>query len=1268
MGNTAMSNRSWKWTKLDLTQDTVNEPKDLALTPLLSIEAESETNIVERDDNKMKDINRMKFAVFNDDEKMINDILREKTSEREIQNLLAELDEKGRPCIFYAVEFRSLRALTCLLNQVKDTKCVTAKNGETVLHVATEMNDAGILKKLLDHDFVVHLVNDVESKNSRSPLFFAAMYNFVDVAKVLLEHGGNMTKVDGSNRSPLYIAAEKGRAGLLDLFLKHEKSRVKELLFSKEHGGKHHQNILHVVVDSGDESTVEVCLQQDEDMIRSCLQEEMNSGGSYLVDAVRKNGLEEILSRFIDTLGDSLVQQNKIREEPVGDSLVQHAAIIEEPQEALPVQHAMIIEEPVEALPVLVQHATILEEPLEALPVQHAAIIEEPVEALLVQHAAIIEEPVEALLVQHAAIIEEPVEALPVQHAAIIEEPVEALLVKHATLIEESVEALLVQHAAIIEESEEALPVQHAAIIEEPVRHSLVPLDEKRKELVRDSLVQHDEKIEELRGDTKSKRRNIREESNFNHLSDEIPHNGQASPTCPRDRYAGFSHRALLLAVEGGHVEDVKEFLKENRFVKRDKNGTVLHYAVAHPELLKILLKESDIVSLINEERTDDGYAPIHAAAKEGRVESVKILIDNRAHLNVLSENQSSPLHCAVSSQNLGVIKLLLDNCRELIVKVNDNNETPLHTAAYYSSSRVVEYLLKYEIFMTSDIDYPTPLHIAACHGHLETVKLLLKHKPSLINHKDKDGETPLFKACSNGKTDVVKFLLDNKADISNGNKVTSKDYVSYFDAMISNGNKDTAMAMMCHERWKEIMETTKHGPEATMKKLISQGMSEVAYQALVNSETHTGDPESKNYEIKYDFMCLQKNNARANGNVKPLTAIEAMVKSGSYKCLQHPVCCKYLKEKWKAFGFKVYLVGFLIYVVFLVSLNVYAFKIPSYEESINNQELPDASITVMIAMSICLVSAGFQTMKEICQLVLNRESYLRDPVNYLEWTLFISTFIFTAPINDNISVKTSLQWKACSVALFCAWMNLIMYFRRFAYYGIVIQMMRKIFVTLIKVLSLLLFFFVAFAAAFTVILNDREGFGNFRTSMLTTAIMTIGEIDFKETFLRHHYYNMFYPTQIVLFVVFVVVMPVVIMNLILALAIEDVSKIKKDAKLRKHIHTANMIINLERKKFIFSYFTKKEKPLKSPLVELPNKEGGLSNFVDGIIFYDFSSDKEDVSSEQVEKNEDLVTLIKMIKELQIQNAKVLKKSKKNSRLIKNISRIEEKKNDSAQS
>ncbi len=58
---------------------------------------------------------------------------------------MAENDERGQPCIFYALESRSRKALVCLLKHVSDLKCVIAANGESVLHVATKMGDIGIL-------------------------------------------------------------------------------------------------------------------------------------------------------------------------------------------------------------------------------------------------------------------------------------------------------------------------------------------------------------------------------------------------------------------------------------------------------------------------------------------------------------------------------------------------------------------------------------------------------------------------------------------------------------------------------------------------------------------------------------------------------------------------------------------------------------------------------------------------------------------------------------------------------------------------------------------------------------------------------------------------------------------------------------------------------------------------------------------------------------------------------------------------------------------
>ena len=74
------------------------------------------------------------------------------------------------------------------------------------------------------------------------------------------------------------------------------------------------------------------------------------------------------------------------------------------------------------------------------------------------------------------------------------------------------------------------------------------------------------------------------------------------------------------------------------------------------------------------------------------------------------------------------------------------------------------------------------------------------------------------------------------------------------------------------------------------------------------------------------------------------------------------------------------------------------------------------------------------------------------DKVNYLECILYLSTFIFAVPVDGKVAVKNSVQWKACSVALFCAWINLVMYLRRFASCGIIILMMKRISATLLKV------------------------------------------------------------------------------------------------------------------------------------------------------------------------------------------------------------------------
>ena len=52
-------------------------------------------------------------------------------------------------------------------------------------------------------------------------------------------------------------------------------------------------------------------------------------------------------------------------------------------------------------------------------------------------------------------------------------------------------------------------------------------------------------------------------------------------------------------------------------------------------------------------------------------------------------------------------------------------------------------------------------------------------------------------------------------------------------------------------------MTSAKHGTEGTMAKLVSN-MPEVAHRALCNSMISEGHPDTKEYVVKYNFVCLQ--------------------------------------------------------------------------------------------------------------------------------------------------------------------------------------------------------------------------------------------------------------------------------------------------------------------------------------------------------------------------------------------------------------------------
>ena len=194
---------------------------------------------------------------------------------------------------------------------------------------------------------------------------------------------------------------------------------------------------------------------------------------------------------------------------------------------------------------------------------------------------------------------------------------------------------------------------------------------------------------------------------------------------------------------------------------------------------------------------SDEGFAPLHAAAKHGHVEVAKLLIGSGADVNIRGRGDLTPLHVAAAEGQVGVMWLLLQ--RGASVDARDREGwTPLHAAARYCRAEAAKLLIEHgadvnarernggtplhvavaagcaevaRLLVESGADVNaegegglTPLHVAALLGDAETAKLLIERGAN-VNARSRSGETPLHYAAKAGSARVVKLLLERGAD-----------------------------------------------------------------------------------------------------------------------------------------------------------------------------------------------------------------------------------------------------------------------------------------------------------------------------------------------------------------------------------------------------------------------------------------------------------------------------------------------------------------------
>ncbi|XP_066151154.1 transient receptor potential cation channel subfamily A member 1 isoform X2 [Euwallacea fornicatus] len=722
----------------------------------------------------------------------------------------------------------------------------------------------------------------------------------------------------------------------------------------------------------------------------------------------------------------------------------------------------------------------------------------------------------------------------------------------------------------------------------------------------------------------------------------------------------------LLLAALRGGWKTVHTLIRlgADINIKDINKRNVLHLVVMNggqlerfgEEVSNAKSKES-LLQLLNEKDLT-GCSPLHYASREGHIRSLENLIRLGAVINLKNNNNESPLHFAARYGRYNTVRQLLDSEKgNFIINESDGEGmTPLHIASQQGHTRVVQLLLNRGALLHRDHDGRNPLHLAAMNGYTQTIELLLSVHSHLLDQTDKDGNTALHLATMENQPNVIAQLLSMKCKLLyNQAEMSAMDYAIYYKYL------EAALAMVTHEdRAEEILAMkSQKNPSVSLALIASMPrvFESVQDKCIIKANCKK---DSKLFSINYNFTCLQCRTVTEEIDEKtgekiilneptPLPALNAMVAHGRVELLAHPLSQKYLQMKWNTYGKYFHLTNLLFYCLFLGSITCFSSQLMEHENALNfsyiyssnmstEQKFSErkseilnvhADYSMYICAMVILVFVVVNAAREITQMIQQKHLYFLNPTNLITWCLYGSTIIMILPIfGDKIY---DIQFSFASLVVFLSWFNLLLLLQRFDQVGIYVVMFLEILQTLIKVLMVFSILIIAFGLAFYILLSrgDHLSFKTIPMAMIRTFSMMLGEIDFIGSYVKPFYLsskeeNTFLPFPIPAFLIlslFMVLMPILLMNLLIGLAVGDIESVRRNAQLKRLAMQVVLHTELERKlprRWV-------DKVDKSEITEYPNECKTKKGVMDFIMKKWFGSPFSEESDIVMENSEDYV-------------------------------------------
>ncbi|XP_068907315.1 transient receptor potential channel pyrexia-like [Tenebrio molitor] len=276
---------------------------------------------------------------------------------------------------------------------------------------------------------------------------------------------------------------------------------------------------------------------------------------------------------------------------------------------------------------------------------------------------------------------------------------------------------------------------------------------------------------------------------------------------------------------------------------------------------------------------------------------------------------------------------------------------------------------------------------------------------------------------------------------------------------------------------------------------------------------------------------------------------------------LQHPLFEIYLQHKWSKVIYLFYL-WIALHVVSVACMTAYV-SLLTYDIGYHDEALA-------VIRYIMVVVAPTLFIYGIIQCLVLRPFRFR---RYEMWINFSSTILVLVVLGMEAwsgygaRVQEMPNWvlHMTSAAILLLWIELMMLIGRLPKYGYYAVMFGVVLKNVVKVLLACLCLVIGFALSFSIQFYHKEEFSDPWRALVKTVAMMMGEFDYVDIFHNRNYVQSSSPVSRVTFLVFVILTSIVLMNLMIGLAVNDIQTLKQEGHARKLQKRAEFLIQIEK-------------------------------------------------------------------------------------------------------